>query len=302
MGNIVLIFVFLIAGWLAKRFKLLNNQSAIFMNKIVIFVSLPALTLYHIPQIEIDSSLIYPIITPWIGILFSFILFGTLGKVLGWSRAITGAVILMAGFGNTSFIGIPVIQALYGESGIKTVVMVDQPGSFVALSTAGLAIAGMYSEGKSTIKSIVLKIVKFPPFTAFVIGWIINLTNSALPTNLNQVIYYLSLSVVPLALISVGIQLEFKRKIAFKLQLILGLFYKLILTPLIIMILFAVVLNQRGEVIEISILEAAMAPMITAGIVASSYGLSPKFSSMMLAYGIPISFITLAIWNQIIQF
>ncbi len=41
---------------------------------------------------------------------------------------------MCAGFGNTSFVGIPLIQAMYGEEGLKTVMLVDQPG-FVALST-----------------------------------------------------------------------------------------------------------------------------------------------------------------------
>jgi predicted permease len=38
-----------------------------------------------------------------------------------------GCLILTAGLGNTSF-GFPIIEALYGEEGLKTAILVDQPG------------------------------------------------------------------------------------------------------------------------------------------------------------------------------
>lgn len=47
---------------------------------------------------------------------------------------------------------------------------------------------------------------------------------------------------------------------------------------------------------KICVLEAAMAPMGTAAILASAYGLKPRFSSLMLSLGIPISLITVLIW------
>lgn len=62
---------------------------------------------------------------PWINIILTWLLFGFLGCKLGWSKAITGALIIMAGFGNTSFVGIPIIEALYGKTGIETVIMID---------------------------------------------------------------------------------------------------------------------------------------------------------------------------------
>jgi malate permease and related proteins len=44
-----------------------------------------------------------------------------------------------------------------------------------------------------------------------------------------------------------------------------------------------------------------MAPMITASIVAISYGLKPRLASMMVGFGIPLSFLTLAIWYLLIR-
>jgi predicted permease len=44
-----------------------------------------------------------------------------------------------------------------------------------------------------------------------------------------------------------------------------------------------------------------MAPMITGAILASSYGLKPKLSSMMVGVGIPLSFLTLLFWYFILN-
>jgi predicted permease len=55
-------------------------------------------------------------------------------------------LILTAGLGNTSFLGFPIIEALYGQEGMKTAILVDQPGTFVVLSTLELS-ATMYSKG-----------------------------------------------------------------------------------------------------------------------------------------------------------
>ena len=48
-------------------------------------------------------------------------------------------------------------------------------------------------------------------------------------------------------------------------------------------------------------MEAAMAPMITAVILASAYGLKPKLAGMMIGVGIPLSFATIAIWYYILN-
>ena len=62
------------------------------------------------------------------------------------------------------------------------------------------------------------------------------------------------------------------------------------------------ILNQRGETVQIAFLEAAMAPMITAAIIASTHKLEPKLCNLMVGVGIPLSFLTLAIWYMMLQY
>ena len=51
---------------------------------------------------------------------------------------------------------------------------------------------------------------------------------------------------------------------------------------------------------KVTVLETAMAPMITGSIVAISNNLEPKLASLMVGVGIPLSFFTLAIWYGIL--
>lgn len=259
------------------------------------------MALFYLPKIEISTQLLFPIGVAWLGFLFSALLFISLGKIFKWSKSLIGCLILTGGLGNTSFVGIPVIEALYGQEGLKTLVLVDLPGTFMVLSTVGILTAATYSRGKTNLGQISNRILRFPPFIAFCIGILFTLFQFQFPETIDVVFEKLSLTVTPLALVSVGYQLKIDKRSKHWKFLILGLGYQLILWPLMIFSLYKFGFGQSGLAFEVSVLEAGMAPMITASIVAISYGLKPKLSAMMVGIGIPISFLTLAIWYWILQ-
>ena len=65
----------------------------------------------------------------------------------GLTRAQVGALTLVGGFGNTSFVGLPMIEALQGREGLGLGLLIDQLGSYLALSTLGVAAAAWYAAG-----------------------------------------------------------------------------------------------------------------------------------------------------------
>ena len=301
MSNLILIFVCLILGIVLKRAKIVPENFHSSLNAFVINISLSAFSLYYISKIELNSSVIFPALVPWIGIFFAIIFFYILGKIFSWKHSVIGALIMCAGFGNTSFIGIPVIQALYGEEGLKTVMLVDQPG-FIALSTVGILVANFYSGSKDSLLKHLTKIIKFPPFIAFIIALILNAFSIEIPKEIDETLLKLGSTTVPLALVSVGSQMKWKKiEKQEGFYLFLGLTFKLILYPLLILILYKYLFLQNGKIIDISVLESAMAPMITAAIISEAHHLDSKICNLMVAIGIPISFVTLAIWHYILQ-
>lgn len=296
MSTIILLFLCILIGIILKKVPTIPANFHVVLNQFLLYISLPAMALYYLPTIELSWSLLYPMSVAWIGFGLAFALFAILGHFLGWSRKLTGCMILLAGLGNTSFVGIPIIQALYGEEGMKTLVIVDLPGTFVVLSTVGIITATLYSKGENNMKLLLKKIFSFPAFIAFLIGATMMIFSIQFPLEIKDVLGKLTATVSPLALVSVGFQLSFDRRSKHWPFVFMALFYQLILLPIIIYILFVLVFKQNGLPIKVSIIEAAMAPMITAAIIASQYGLKPKLANMMIGVGIPVSFITIALW------
>ena len=302
MSNLILLFVCLIIGIVLKKSKIIPENFHTSLNAFVINISLSAFSLYYISKIELNSSVIYTVLVVWIGIFGAILFFAGLGKIFGWKSPLIGALIMCAGFGNTSFVGIPLIQAMYGEEGLKTVMLVDQPG-FVALSTVGILVANFYSGSKDSLLKHLSKILKFPPFIAFVIALLLNIFFIEIPKDFDEVLMKLGATTVPLALVSVGSQMQWKKiekKEGF--HLFIGLLFKLVLLPLLILVIYKYIFHQSGDVIDICILEAAMAPMITAAIIASAHDLEPKFCNLMVAVGIPLSILTVGIWHLLLPF
>lgn len=303
MNNFILIFVFLFLGIVLQNVKAFPVVSVYkLLNKIVIYICLPALALYYIPKIEWSTELLLPIGVSWIGFVVSYLFFSFLGSKFGWSKKLIGCLIITAGLGNTSFLGFPIIEALYGEEGLKTAILVDQPGSFVVLSTLAILVATLYSTGSPNGFQIAKKILLFPPFITFLVACLMNAFNIDFQDYVQFLLQKLGSSVTPLALLSVGLQLRFDRKSKHWKFLGLGLLYKLIVTPALIYVLYVVILQQHSKIIQVAIMESAMAPMITACILASTHGLKPRLCSMMIGFGIPLSFITLLFWYFVVQF
>jgi len=302
MEHIILIFLCLIIGFLLQKSKDFPANGYVALNQFVIYISLPALALYFIPKIELSTHLFYPLGVAWVGFLLSYLFFTSIGKYFGWSRKLIGCLIITGGLGNTSFIGFPVIEALYGHEGLQTAIVIDQPGTFLVMSTFGILIASLYSRTVTTVPVIVKKILFFPPFVAFVTACVLNILKIDFSTEFQIVFQKLGSTVSPIALIAVGLQLKFEKDSKHWQFLGLGLFFKLMITPAFFYIFYVLVLGQKGTLINVSIMEAAMAPMITASIIASSHGLKPRLSNMMIGFGIPLSFLTLVFWYWIVTF
>jgi len=149
---------------------------------------------------------------------------------------------------------------------------------------------------------IVKKIFLFPPFLAVLAALI--LRPFAFPEIVESILDRLAITLIPIALIAVGLQLRLDPKHLkreFK-PLLWGLGFKLFLGPALMLLLYVGVFQLRGTETHIILVESAMAPMITAGILATEYGLDSDLSSLMIGVGIPISLITIPAWNYIFAF
>ena len=292
MSGFILIGLSLLAGMALRRFRMMPDNGPEALNSFIIHISLPALTVYHIHKLDASWDLLLPVVSAWIVFVGGFVFFWALSRLFGHDKGIFGALVLSCGLGNTSFVGFPLIESLYGREAVGIAVVFDQPGTFTVLSTLGIAVAAWLSTGQVSAREIGKRIFTFPPFLAFLAA--LATRGIEFPAAINEVLLPLGNTLTPLALVSVGLQLKFSDvrenwKLAFA-----GLGYKLFLAPVMIYI-FALSFPD-GLVRKVSVLEAGMAPMITGGIVAIRYGFHPALVSTLIGVGIPVSFITVYFW------
>ena len=295
MNNYLMLGTCFLLGIVLRRSGRLPDNAAIALNGFLVHISLPALILAYVHELHLDSRLILPALMPWIIFVLGFAFFWLVGRMLGFSPATTGALMLTGGLANTAFIGLPMIEAFYGPEFLGLGILIDQVGSYLVLSTVGIIVASIYSSGESlNAKAIIRRIALFVPFQAFVLALV--LLPFAYPAWLSELLKRLGGTLIPLALVSVGYQLRLSAVRGKAIALMTGLFFKLALAPALILLLFAALLGAEGQVMRVTVFEAAMAPMIGASIVAMDHDLDPPLVTLMLGVGIPLSFLTLPAW------
>lgn len=295
MANIILLAVCLLAGIGLKKTGRFPVATPSVLNSFIIHISLPALAILHIHTMKLDTSLALTASMAWLLFGCSWALFGCVGKLFKLDRNTIGALIVVAGLGNTSFVGLPMIEAYFGKEYLGVGIIADQLGSFMVLSTLGIFVASYYSSGTVSPRQMVRKVAMFPPFQALILALVFRPV--PFPDWTVTILEKLGATLTPLALVSVGFQLHFGGMKALAKPLAAGLAYKLLLGPAIIYLLYVGLLGASGTVIQVTIFEAAMAPMITAGIIAIDHDLKPQLVGMLVGVGIPLSFVTLHFWH-----
>ncbi|MDO1530301.1 AEC family transporter [Fulvimonas sp. R45] len=295
MSALLLLFACLVLGALVARFARPPAGLAHGLNWWVINVALPALVLQLIPQVKPDPALWFPVAAMWLVFFGAWLLFGLLGPRLGWSRRRIGALVLVCGLGNTSFMGYPMMQALHGQAGLSLAVVADQLGCFPLLASAGIVVACLYAGRAPQPRLIARSILTFPAFVALLVG-IVAGALGGWPRALDGVLAPIGATLTPLALFSVGLQFRFRPEGGQLGAMGWGLGWKLLAAPLLCWGL-GVAAGVGGLVLTVGVLQAAMAPMVSAAILADEYGLDAPLANAVLGAGIVLSLLTVPLGN-----
>ena len=298
LENFILIVLAIFIGYSLKRLKIFPKEAPVVLNSFVIYISLPAMILLQIPKLHFSMEMFIPIITAWLVMSLTAVFTLYISKFLNFSKEVTGCLMLVAILGNTSFLGIPIVNAYLGNEAMPYVLVYDQIGTFIALATYGTFIASYYSsKSELNFKVILHKVLTFPPFISLVIS--LFLIGSEFPVVLTNILTTLSNTIIPIALVAVGLQLQLKLQKDEIKPFSIALLIKLVLAP-ILAVIISFTFGWSSLASLVSILESAMAPMITAGAIASMAGLAPRLSSAIVGYGIILSFLSTGVLFKLI--
>lgn len=294
-----LMLTMLALGMAFARLKLLPANAAETLNLVVLYVCLPAAVLIYVPRLHVDASLAGVIATPWLLAGATLLLVALATRQFKFRRDEHAVLLLCVALGNTSFIGYPMVRALLGEQALPYAVVYDQFGTFVLLSTFGLYVLAKYAgDEPPTAKRVLLRMAKFPPVWALVLGL------TAMPEHPPQwiaaALQKLADALLPLVMLAVGLSIQLKLPRDEVKPLAAGLLLKLVVMPVLALSL-TLLFGMREDMLQASVLESAMPTMISAGALAIAHNLAPRLAAALVGYGILLSLATLPAWVWLLQ-
>lgn len=299
MENLVLLVVCFGAGIALRRARLVPEGSHAALNAFIIHLSLPALILLHLQRVPLSGAVVAAASVAWVLFALGAVFFMLVGRAARLAPQTVGALTLTGGLANTSFVGIPMIEAFYGTGGVALGLVIDQLGSYLTLATLGILVAAFYSGDQMCLRTVARKVLTFPPLIA--VAAAVVLRPLEYPDAVTTLLERLGATLAPLALASVGMQLRLGALKGYRATLAIGLAFKLVLGPALVLGLVMAVFGVETQSTRIMLFEAAMAPMIGAAIVASEHKLDPPLTVLMVGIGIPASFLTVPMWWWLLE-
>lgn len=258
------------------------------LNWWVLNIALPPLIVLQVTRLSWSVELLWPAAAMWLVFFGAWLTMAGMGRLCRWTRGETGALVLTCGLGNTAFVGYPLIEALRGDEALGVAVVADQLGTFLLLSTFGLVAAAWYAGTRVTPTAMARRVLLFPAFIALALAVALRGLALEIPESLTPVLARLGDTLTPLALFSVGLQLQLRASWGDVGRMGVGLGWKMLAAPALVWAVLAW-RSVSAPVADIAVLQAAMAPMITAGILAQQHGLAPALANRIVGVGIVLS-------------
>ncbi|MBR8465808.1 AEC family transporter [Campylobacter sp. faydin G-140] len=287
------IFVMISTGFFAKKVKIVETKHSVIFVDFVLCFAIPALVFDKIYHVTIDTTLINSIATGFLSSIFG----GTLALVLGclfkFSRATIVSMVMLSIFGNTLFVGLPVLQGFFGDEVLNEVIFYDQLATAIPLSILGPLILSFGASEKVSLFANAVKILKFPPFIALICAFM--LKGFYIPDFIFAPLRMFSGAITPIALFAIGIGLSFNSIRSSYKGLFIVIFCKMIAPALFIIAVINIFSIHIDTKWIVAIFQASMPPMVLASAMIMKAGLDSSLAISSVAMGVTFSFVSLPV-------
>jgi len=281
-----------------KAARIIHPDAHKGINTWILYIALPAVSFKYLPKVTWSPAMILPVVSAVVVVAGSWCFMNIYCRHKQYSKRTRATLELAGGYSNTSFIGFPLIIAYFGEQFISIAIICDQM-TFLILSTFGIitALKGGANNASVSARFLIKKLLTFPPFLGCVLALLLSrLTDLSVAEPFFD---KLAATVAPLALFSIGLQLKFngwRKEIS---QVSVVLLYKLLLAPALVLVA-ALLFNERSDIARISIFEAAMPTLVTSGVIAEQFRLNTRVINLIIGISILVGFLTTAAWFEIL--
>ena len=278
-------------GWLVRTIRPVPVVVTAWADKYALQVALPAVIIAKISKVTFDADVVLPIAVAWSVMVISIIAVLIASRVLKWNRSITGALLLVGVLGNTSFLGLGMVESLLGADHLASAIAYDQVGTFVGLALWGSFVASTYGAGESGWRPVLKRLSRFGPFLALLASLVFRITD--LPADVYPILNGIGKTVAPVAMCALGLRFTLSVSRSVQVPALLGLISKMVVLPGLVFVMSVLVGAPQELAWSTSILQAAAPPMVTAGVVAVGAGLSAELVAFMVGVGTLVAFVSL---------
>lgn len=294
MESFILVLVCIALGYCVRRSGTLPQDSYKAINAWVLYAAIPALSLRYISAIEWSLNMALPVLWPLAIWCAAWAYVRKYSQIRRLDKETRVALTLACGLGNTAFLGFPLVTAFFGAEALSIAAICDC-ATFMIFCTFAVAMVLNSANDGGHVKPLHLfkKMLTFPAFLSAIAALVVPRFTDMSP--LYPFLELLADTVSPLSLFSIGLQLQFRGAGESAGHVAVGLFYKLIIAPVLVLGL-ALITGSGGQVAQVSVLEAGMAPHITASLLAAQFGQNPRLCGLMVGIGILCALATTTFW------
>lgn len=209
MGNLVVLVVVMIGvGYVLRRLGLLRVEAAQDLNHLVFYVTLPALIFMALHQATLAWSMLAMPAIAWVYVSAGLAAGWAIARAFGLARDETGALMLALAFGNTTYLGYPVVRAFYDVPHLTLAIFYDQLGATMAMNTVGVLVASTLGAGGGVTPAKMLRrLASYPSIWALVLG--LALHGLALPPIVGDLLERVGALTAPIVMVAIGLSLQF---------------------------------------------------------------------------------------------
>lgn len=290
------VFIMIGLGYLAKVVGLLKREDGDVINKVIIYVTLPALIYGAVRDSRFTYEALWMPLIGFAAMAVALALFWPLAGRLTARPGARGMALLGATAGNTGYLGLPLTQLVLGREFVVHAIYFDLFGTVLFLFTMGLFIGERCGEVPDGLgrHARLRAIATFPPLIALAASYA--LKGFVMPGFMTMTIDTLGQGTVPLIMISIGLALE-PVVISEGLSLLIGaVAVKLAVVPALALAL-AYVAGVDGPLAKVAILEASMPAAMLSLIIAARYELDTSLGSLIIVSTTVLSLATMPFWQ-----
>ena len=299
--NVVLpLFIIMTLGYFLKSIKLFDNHTVKQMNTVVFKSFLPVLLFYNIYKTDLSTGFrpklmifsVCSIISIFLALCFIIPRIEKDNKRKG---------VLMQAIFRSNFVlfGLPVTISLLGEQnvGVTSLIISVIVPTFNFLAVIALE---MYTDEIINYKNIIKGIIKNPLIIASLLGILMLITGIKFPSVLDKTLFDLSKVATPLALAILGASFKFSATRGCLKQIIIGVFSKLVLVPMIFIPLSILAGFRDIELATLLIMFSAPVA-INSFTMADQMGADSELAGQIVVFTSILAVFTIFVWIYIVK-